>query len=173
MSRVEESQTWYAIRTRSRHEKLVKTKLEKKAIELLLPTIVRLSTWKDRKKTIETPLFPGYCFARFNLHDRLLVLTVPGVVNIVGPGSKPSPIPEEEIASLKALMISALPYDAHPYLSTGMPVQVIRGPLKGVRGIILRKEKRCRLVLSIHLIKQSAAVELDAFDVAVADPSSL
>lgn len=156
---------WYALRTRSRHEKLVRDRLHKQGVEQLLPTLKRLSQWKDRKKAIEVPLFAGYCFARFPWRDRLPVLTVPGVVSIVGGGMAPQPIPEEEINALKSLMDSELPYDAHPYLREGMAVEVTRGPLEGIRGILLRKEKHYRLVISVHLIKQAAAVEIDAVDV--------
>ena len=88
-----------------------------------------------------------------------------GVVEIVGSASRGEPIPEEEIGALKTLMNSALPYDVHPYLQDGMAVRVIRGPLEGVRGILLRKAKRYRLLVAVHLIQQAAAVELDAADV--------
>jgi transcription antitermination factor NusG len=166
VSAPDDSLHWYALRTRSRHEKLVRDRLTKQGVEPLLPTLMRLSQWKDRKKAIEVPLFAGYCFARFSWQERLPILTVPGVVSIVGSGPTPQPIPEEEIRSLKSLMDSALPYDAHPYLREGMAVEVTRGPLEGIRGILLRKEKRYRLVISVHLIKQAAAVEIDAADVA-------
>ena len=156
---------WYALRTRSRHEKLVRDHLAGQRIEPLLPTVRRLSQWKDRKKEIEVPLFSCYCFARFAWQDRTPVLKVPGVVEIVGGGACPEPIPYEEIEALKTLMASKLPYDAHPYLREGMMVEVRRGPLEGVRGILLRKAKRHRLVISIHLIRQAAAVEIDDADV--------
>lgn len=156
---------WYALRTRSRHEKLVRDRLVKQGNEPLLPTLMRVSQWKDRKKAIEVPLFTGYCFARFAWTERLPVLTVPGVVSIVSSGTTPQPVSEEEINALKVLMDSTLPYDAHPYLREGMAVEVIRGPLEGVRGVLLRKDKRYRLILSVHLIKQAAAVEIDAADV--------
>lgn len=156
---------WYALRTRSRHEKQVRDRLAAQGVERLLPTLTRLSQWKDRKKAIELPVFTGYCFARFPWRDRLPVLMVPGVVSIVGSGIKPEPISEEEIAALQMLVDSALSYDAHPYLQEGMAVEVVRGPLQGVRGILLRKDKHYRLVISVHLIKQAAAVEIDAADV--------
>jgi len=156
---------WYAVRTRSRHEKLVRDRLAAQGIEHLLPTVHRLSQWKDRKKEIEAPLFSGYCFARFRWPDRLAVQTVSGVVGLVGGGQRPEPIPDQEIDALRTLMASTLKYDAHPYLREGMTVEVIRGPLKGVRGILLRKDKRHRLVLSVHLIQQAAAVEIDDADV--------
>jgi transcription antitermination factor NusG len=126
---------------------------------------MRFRQWKDRKKEIEAPLFSGYCFARFGWPDRLAVQTVSGVVEIIGGGQRPEPIPDEEIDALKSLMASELPYDAHPYLREGMMVEVRRGLLEGVRGILLRKAKRHRLVISIHLIQQAAAVEIDGTDV--------
>ena len=152
---------WYALRTKSRHEKLVRDQLDKQGIEPLLPTVKRLSQWKDRKKEIEVPLFSGYCFVRFSQQERLPVQKVSGVVEVVGSGSRPEPIPDAEIEALKTLMTSVLPYDSHPYLHEGMMVEVVRGPLQGVHGILLRKEKRHRLVIGVRLIQQAAAVEID------------
>ena len=157
---------WYAIRTRSRHEKLVRDRLAGHGIEHLLPTVIRLSQWQDRKKEVELPLFSCYCFARFDWSDRMPVLKTSGVVEIVGGGEVPEPIPDEEIYAIRTLISSPLRYDAHPYLHEGMPVEVIRGPLEGVRGILLRKDKRHRLVVSVRLIQQAAAVEINAADVA-------
>lgn len=157
---------WYALRTKARHEKLVRDRLDKQGIEPLLPTIKRLSRWKDRKKEIEVPLFSGYCFVRFDAETKLPVLKTVGVVDVVGNGSRPEAIPDEEIDAIKTLMTSVLPYDPHPYLQEGTVVEVVRGPLQGVRGILLRKEKRHRLILGIRLIQQAAAVEIDVSDVA-------
>jgi len=159
------AERWYALRTRARHEKLVRDRLHSQDIEELLPIVKRLSQWKDRKKEVEVPLFSGYCFARFAWPDRLAAQKISGVVEIVGGGDRPEPIPDEEIAALKILMASTLRYDSHPYLHEGMQVEVARGPLAGVQGILLRKDKRHRLVIAVHLIQQAAAVEIDASDV--------
>lgn len=156
---------WYALRTKSRHEKLVRDQLDKQGIEPLLPTVKRLSQWKDRKKEIEIPLFSGYCFVRFSQEEKTPVRKTTGVVEIVGSGSQPEPIPEYEIAALRRLMTSVLPYDPHPYLHEGMQVEVVRGPLQGVQGVLLRKGKRHRLIVGIRLIQQAAAVEIDVNDV--------
>ncbi len=156
---------WYALRTKSRHEKLVRDQLDKQGIQPLLPTVKRLSQWKDRKKEIEVPLFSGYCFVQLRQEAKLPVQKVSGVVEIVGNGRRPEPIPDEEIEALKQLMASVLPFDPHPYLHEGMMVEVVRGPLQGVQGILLRKERRHRLVLGVHLIQQAAAVEIDVKDV--------
>ena len=156
---------WYAIRTRARHEKQVRDRLAVAGIEQLLPTVIRMNQWKDRKKKIEMPLFSCYCFAQFAWPNRLTVQQTAGVVQIVGNGNGPEPVSKEEIEAIKALMTSRLPYDIHPYLHEGMPVQVIRGPLEGVHGILLRKDKPFRLVISVHLIHQAASVKIDASDV--------
>jgi transcription antitermination factor NusG len=156
---------WYAVRTRSRHEKTVRDQLAVQGIEPLLPTVKRLSRWKDRRKEVEVPLFSGYCFAQFGQEAKLAVLSVPGVVEIVGSGGCTEPIPNDEIEALKALMVGILPYDPHPYLHEGMAVEVVRGLLEGVRGILLRKGKKHRLLLGIRLIQQAVAVEIDVNDV--------
>ena len=164
----EETETrncWYVLRTKSRHEKIVRERLVREGVETLLPTMKRLSRWKDRKKEIEVPLFPGYCFLRFTIQEKLLALKISGVVGVVGSGSRPEPIPDEEIEALKTLMTSVLPYDPHPYLHEGMTVEVIGGPFKGVRGILLRKEKTHQLVLGVRLIQQAVAVAIDIGDV--------
>lgn len=147
---------------------MVRDRLASQGLEPLLPTVRRLNQWKDRKKEIDTPLFSGYCFVRFSWPERAPVLQVSGVVNVVGGGHAPEPIPDEEIGALKTLMASPLAYDAHPFLQEGMVVEVRRGPLAGVRGILLRKDKQHRLVVGVRLIQQAAVVEINASDVAPA-----
>jgi transcription antitermination factor NusG len=157
---------WFAIWTRSRHEQVVREQLEKKNVEAFLPTLPRWSRWKDRKKKIDWPLFPGYCFARFDPNDALPVLKVPGVVSIVSFEGKPAPIPDYELESIRLLVGSELQFDPCPLLHEGMMVEVVHGPLKGVVGRLLRKDARhARLVLSVDLIGQAVSVEVDAASV--------
>jgi transcription antitermination factor NusG len=156
---------WYAIWTRSRHEKTVRDQLSQKHIEVFLPTVVRWSRWKDRKKKIDWPLFPGYCFARFDAGDRLPVLTCDGVVQIIGTDGVPSPIPEVEVESIRYLVDSELSYDPCPLIKEGEMVKVVSGPLRGVVGRLVRKGSHARLVLSVDLIGQAVSVEVDAADV--------
>jgi transcriptional antiterminator NusG len=156
---------WYAIWTRSRHEKAVRDQLGRKSIEVFLPTIAKWSRWKDRKKKIEWPLFPGYCFARFDATNRLPVLTCDGVVQIVGNEGTPSSIPAEEVEGIRQLVESELSYDPCPLVKEGEMVKVVSGPLKGVAGRLIRKGAHARLVLSVDLIGQAVSVEVDAADV--------
>ena len=156
---------WYAIWTRSRHEQVVREQLERKHVEAFLPTITRWSRWKDRKKKIDWPLFPGYCFARCDPADSLPILKCTGVVNIVSVEGKPAPIPEHEIEGIRVLLESDLQYDPCPLIREGMMVEVTHGALKGVVGRLVRKGAHARLILSVDLIGQGVSVEVDAADV--------
>lgn len=156
---------WFAIWTRSRHEGRVQTQLEQKGIESFLPTIARWSRWKDRRKRIDWPLFPGYCFARIDPADTLSVLKCSGVVSIVSCNGLPAQIPDAEIESIRTLVTSTLSYDPCPLIHVGDKVQVVSGPLRGVTGRLTRKGTHARLVLAVDLIGQAVSVQIDAADV--------
>jgi len=158
-------QAWYAVWTRSRHEQMVRDQLERKGLQAFLPTVTRWSRWKDRKKKIDWPLFPGYCFARFDPAERLPVLKCSGVVSIVSFDGEIVPIPEHEIEGIRRLVESDLQFDSCPLIREGMMVEVTHGPLKGVVGRLTRKGAHARLVLSVDLIGQAVSVEVDAADV--------
>ena len=156
---------WFAVWTRSRHEAAVYQQLQSKGIQAFLPTITRWSHWKDRKKRIEWPLFPGYCFSHINPGDALAVLKCTGVVSLVSFEGRPAAIPDLEIESVRTLVESDLKFDPCPLITEGDRVEVVCGPLRGVVGRLLRKGARARLVVSVGLVGQGVAVEVDAGDV--------
>ncbi|MDE2483837.1 MAG: hypothetical protein KGL32_01120 [candidate division NC10 bacterium] len=160
-----EEPRWYALRTRSRHEKRVRAHVDHQGIEVFLPLIGRRRRWKDRTVQVQFPLFPGYCFARFAWRDRLRVLTAPGVVEVLGVGGRGVPVAEAEIEGVRRLITSTLPVDPYPFLEPEMAVEVRRGPLQGLRGFLIRKASGARLVIAVSLIRQGASVEIDADDV--------
>lgn len=159
------SKPWFAVWTRSRHEKAVGDYLSQRHVEVFLPTITRWSRWKDRKKRIDWPLFPGYCFARFDPNEFLTVAGAPGVASVVAFAGTPAPIPEIEIESIRRLMTSGLQYDPCPLIKEGALVEVVHGPLKGVVGRLEKKGSHARLVLSVDLIGRAVSVTVDAADV--------
>ncbi|MDQ6733280.1 MAG: UpxY family transcription antiterminator [Nitrospirota bacterium] len=164
---------WYAIRTRSRAEKVVHEQIAQRGIESFLPLMTRVSQWKDRRKDIRWPLFPGYCFAKFTNDQTLCILQVPGAIEIIGSAlGRPEPIPDGEITALQRVISSLQPYEAHSQFVEGMVVQVIRGPLSGLQGKLLKKTDGCRLIITINLIGQGAAVHIDADDIAPVPSSS-
>jgi transcription termination/antitermination protein NusG len=156
---------WFAIWTRSRHEKTVQEQLAIKEIEAFLPTVPRWSRWKDRKKKIDWPLFPGYCFARFEPVSSLPILKCAGVVSIVSFNGEPAPIPDFEIESIRRLVQSELQYDPCPFINEGMMVEVVHGPLTGAIGRLVRKGAHARLVLAVDIIGRAVSVTVDAADV--------
>jgi len=156
---------WFAVWTRSRHEQVVRAQLEEKQLPVFLPTISRWSRWKDRRKKIDVPLFPGYVFARFDSSERLGVLKCTGVVSIVSFNGEPAPVPDHEIEGIRTLVGSTLPYDPCPTIKTGARVEVVHGPLRGVIGRLTRRGSQSRLVLSVDLIGQAVSVQVDAADV--------
>jgi transcription antitermination factor NusG len=156
---------WYALWVRSRAEKAVFDQLVRKGIEAFLPTVNRWSRWKDRKKLIAWPLFPSYCFARFDAGEALTVRKCVGVVAIVSFEGAPAPIPPEQIAAIQALVASELKYDPCPALHEGDLVEVVHGPLTGVTGRLIRKGSTTKLVISITMINRAVSVAIDAADV--------
>lgn len=156
---------WYALWTRSRHEQSVCGELALKQIESFLPTITRWSRWKDRKKRIDWPLFPGYCFARFHPEQRLSIVTTPGVVTIVAFDGALARVPDEQIESVRLLVSSELKFDPCPLIREGTAVRVVSGPLAGVTGHLVRKGTHARLVLAVEAVGQAVSVQVDACDV--------
>jgi transcription antitermination factor NusG len=155
------SYSWYALRAKSRYENTVASHLYARGYESFLPLYKCRRRWSDRFKEIELPLFPGYVFCKFNLLDRLPVLSVPGVVHVVGVGRTPVPIDETEIAAIQATVKSGLPSQPWPFLRIGHRVRIEHGPLCGIEGILLGFRGHQRLVLSVTLLQRSVAVQVD------------
>ena len=156
---------WYALHTRSRHEKVVRDQLSAKGVTNLLPLWHKRSVWKDRVKMIDVPLFSGYIFGHFALKSKLEVLQTVGVVRIVGLNGQAIPVPEEQIQAVQTMVEKRLHYDPHPFLQEGMRVRVKHGVLKGAEGVLVAKKQHYRLVISVDLIQKSVAVDIDSADV--------
>ncbi len=167
-----EVEQWFALKTKAQHEKMVRARLFRLGIEPLLPLMPRLSQWHDRKKMIEVPLFPGYCFAKLTHGKRMTVLQLPGVAYIVGRGGMPEPIPHSEIEGLRRLSGSGLPIEGSGCLSEGDPVEITQGPLAGVKGTLIRRERAAYVVIGVQLLKQGATVKIELDAVRRVDPVS-
>src|SRR5262245_2711187 len=152
---------WYALRVKPRSEKLVQTHLESKGYEAFLPTYLSRNRWSDRTKSVRMPLFPGYTFCRFDVNTRLPILITPGVLFIVGLGRTPLAVEEAEITSLQQAVNSGQPLRPWPYIKAGQTVEIEKGPLQGLCGIVLRVKNLDRLIISISLLMRSVAVEID------------
>lgn len=156
---------WWALYTRHQHEKAVAEMLSAKGFEVFLPLYESVRRWKDRNKKLWLPLFPCYVFVRGELNRRLQAVTTPGVHAVLRNGERVAMIPEGEIEAIRRAMTRQCRMEPHPFLRCGERVRVIRGCLEGVEGVLVRKKNMYRLVLSLDLLAQSAAVEIDAADV--------
>jgi transcription antitermination factor NusG len=153
---------WFAVYTAPRHEKRVGQYLGVKQIEHYVPLYQARRKWSDGTTvTLDLPLFPGYLFVRIDRSQRVRVLQVPGVVSFVGgTGRQPASLPESEIDALRA----GLPLrhaEPHPLLTAGQRVRICSGALAGMVGVVVRRKNSLRVVLTMDLIRQSVAVEVD------------
>jgi transcription antitermination factor NusG len=156
---------WYAAYTCPRHEKFVAHQLAERQIGSFLPLYSSVRRWKDRRKRLELPLFPGYVFVQMTEKNRLEVLRLPGVVQFVCFRGKPAPVASSEIEALRRGTTGSIVVRPHPYLQAGRKVRISNGPLVGTEGIFLRRKHQTRLVISISLIQRSVSMEIGESDV--------
>ena len=155
---------WYAIYTRSRHEKQVATFLERQQLETFLPLRRTWSSRQDRKLTIQIPALPGYLFVRCVLYaeTRALIKRASGVLRLVENAGRPAVIPDSQIESLRAALSGTFNAEGHPFLKVGDRVRVARGPMVGAEGYLVRvAENRHRLVIAVDYVNQALSVEID------------
>ncbi len=167
-SAVTEIPNWYAVYVKPRHEFVAFGELQRKGVEAFLPSVKRISQWKDRKKLIEYPLFPGYVFVQVPSYPGgfLTVLKTRGVVSFIAlePG-KPTPAAPEEITSLRLVIESGNDIDIFPHLKEGTRVRVTSGPLKYAEGVLAKREDEDLFVVNIELLGRSVAVKICVHDI--------
>lgn len=168
----EEQLLWFVVQVMPQHEQSVALQLDLKGQEYFLPTIKSTRQWSDRKKLLTVPLFPGYVFCKTKRSWFGAVLNTQGVFRIVSFGGKAHPIPDDEMISLRRVIDSGRYLCPVPYVSLGKHVQVVRGPLSGMTGIVTRIKKQNRLVISVDLIMKSVSVDIAASELSLADLAS-
>jgi transcription termination/antitermination protein NusG len=163
---------WYAAYTRFRYEKLVAEMLNYRGVEHYLPLYEAVHRWKDRNARVQLPLFPSYVFVHLALQDRMLALTIPGVIWLVG-HPQPVPLPNDEIEALRNYLSHRLPVEPYPYLTQGKRVRIKAGPLAGLEGFVLQRKSTYRVVINLDLIHRSVVVDIAVFDLEPAHPQPL
>jgi transcription antitermination factor NusG len=158
---------WYAVHTRSRHEKMVTERLQERGLTVFLPIVRETHRWSDRKKTVELPLFSCYVFVRMVMapRERLKVCSTNGVLQIVGSGAEGTPIPDDQIEAVRRLLNEELPWSEHPFLKVGQRVRIRGGAMDGVEGILLARNGDRTLVVSVDVIQRSLAVRIEGYHV--------
>jgi transcription antitermination factor NusG len=152
---------WFALQVRSRWEGTTAGLLRGKGLETLLPTFTTKRKWSDRVKVVESPLFPGYVFCRFDVHNRLPVLITPGVISVVGRGKTPIAVDDTEILSIQAAIGSGVHMEPWPYVKIGERVRIKDDVLDGMEGILTSFKGSHRVIISVSLLRRSVALEID------------
>jgi transcription antitermination factor NusG len=165
-----ETEHWYAVQTRSRHEKLVAYRFQERGVTTFLPLVTEVHRWSDRKKTVQLPLFSCYVFAKIAATnvDRMRLLRVDGVLSLVGTRGEGTPIPDDQIESVRILVDEQLPISSHPFLKIGQRVRIRSGALDGMEGVLMSRDGNRTLVVSIDAIQRSLAVRLEGYEVEAA-----
>jgi transcription antitermination factor NusG len=153
---------WFALQVRTRFERAVAEHLAGKGYEWFLPLYKDKKQWSDRIKQLDSPLFPGYLFCRFDVQRRLPILQTPGVIQIVGYNRQPISVAESEITAIQKLVSSGMPNQPCSFVEIGERVQIESGPLRGLEGILVESRGRQKFVLSVSLLQRSVAVEIAA-----------
>ena len=158
---------WFAVQTRTRFERNVASQLEQKGIENFLPLFSVRRRWSDRLKLLDQVLFPNYVFVHISeaQEARVAVLRTIGVRNFVGVRGMGTPIPNAEIQAIQALLEHRVPFELHSFLSVGQCVRIRGGCLDGIEGILTGINGNESLVISVHLIQRSVALQVRGFDV--------
>ena len=164
---------WYALYTRPRHEKAVCHSLTTQGVEAFLPVHDVLSRWKDRRKWVTMPLFPGYLFVNVSQEDLWIVPATRGALNLVRDGVGPVPVPEDQVLALRDLTERPVPVGPWPYIRKGDRVVVKAGPLMGMEGYFVRRKNGSKLVVSVDLLGRPGATEVDAECVEPVEPMVL
>lgn len=163
--------SWYALQVRGRQEFNISEHLASNGYEWFLPLYRCSKRWSDRIKQVDSPLFPGYVFCRFDPLDRLPILKIPGVIQIVGFNRQLVAVDEDEIRAIQALVASGVPNHPCPYLEVGDKVRIESGPLRGLEGLLVEFQGNHQLVLSVSLLQRSVAVKIDSASVTSARTS--
>ena len=153
--------SWYALQIRSRWEATTAGLLRRKGLETLLPTYEAKRKWSDRLKVVESPIFPGYVFCRFDVHNRLPVLITPGVISVVGRGKTPIAVDDAEMLSLQAAIRAGVAMEPWHYLQIGERVRIDGDVMDGMEGILTSFKGSHRVVISVTLLRRSVALEID------------
>jgi transcription antitermination factor NusG len=151
----------------ARHEKRVAAQFEEKRVCTFLPLLGQIHKWSDRRVKVEVPMFTCYAFVRIvhTVEERLKVLQTPGVLGFVGCERQGTPIPEEQIESLRMAISGNIPCFPHNYLRAGRRVRIRGGSLDGVEGILVRQRTDQSLVLSVELLQRSVAIRVERYDI--------
>ena len=153
---------WIVVRSKPRSEKVAHNELVKKNIESYLPLLKERRKWSDRKKWVEFPLFSSYLFARIDIKDSIFVLQTQGVNTIVKFGKQIAIVQNSVIEAIRLAMEGGYQLEPVEYFVEGNRVEVVAGPMNGVKGIVAKLKGQNRLIIKIDAIQQALSIQIES-----------
>jgi transcription antitermination factor NusG len=162
-----DTERWYAVQTRARHERVVVQRFHDKGMTTFLPLVTEIRRWSDRRKSIEVPLFGCYVFVKImpTNEDRQKVLRTDSVFDFVGVPRQGTPIPDEQIDGVRIIVEGRLNFEAYPFLKIGQRVRIRSGALDGVEGILVSRDGKRSVVVSVDAVQQSLSVRVEGYEI--------
>jgi transcription termination/antitermination protein NusG len=152
---------WVVAYVKSRSEKKVKERLDRKQFVAFLPLIKTVRQWSDRKKTVQVPLFNGYIFIKCNNEQLTRIRMIEGVVNFIYQEKKIATIPDAQIDAIQQFLDTGLPVSAEvDNYEKGERVAINFGPLKGCEGELIEIENDKHFIVRIEVINQILKVSV-------------
>lgn len=164
---VDRRESWYAVQTRARHERVVMQRFQDKGLTAFLPVVTEKRRWSDRWKEVEMPLFSCYVFVKIMAtnEDRLRVLCTDSVFDFVGATRQGTPIPDEQIEAVQTIVNERMNWETFPFLKIGQRVRIRSGSLTGVEGILVSRNGKRSVVVSVDAIQRSLAVRVEGYEI--------
>ena len=154
---------WYVVVVKHLPYKKAAVVLEKLGFLFYLPLQRQLSYWSDRKKWIEVPIFNPYIFLFTDAAERKLIFQSCNFFHFLHFNGKPATAREEEIEKVRMLCnYSTNMKIEQPPIQKGDLVEVINGPLSGMKGYSLEEKGRHRFLIHILSLGQFASVSIDS-----------
>jgi len=160
-------ESWYAVQTRARHERVVVQRFQEKGLATFLPTYTEMRRWSDRWKSVELPLFSCYVFVKMMAtnEDRLRVLCTDSVFDFVGTPRYGTPIPDDQVEAVRRIVTERMNWETFPFLKIGQRVRIRSGSLAGVEGILVSRQGKRSVVVSVDAIQRSLAVRVEGYEI--------
>ncbi|NLF32417.1 MAG: antitermination protein NusG [Planctomycetes bacterium] len=152
--------TWWVAHTKARAEKAFAWDLLRQGIDYFLPMVDCVRVSGGRKRRLLVPLFPSYVFFCGGEEDRYHALATNRLCQTLEAPDRERLV--GELVQLQRALASRAQLDPYPFAAVGARCRVKAGPLRGLDGIVIRRDKTARLVLQVSMLGQGAAVEVDA-----------
>ena len=159
---------WHVLHVATNHEKRVVQHLQVHSVEHYLPLYTELSRWSDRAVRLERPLFAGYVFIRHSPRERLRIVSIPGVLHLLG-GNGLDTVSADEINRIQAAIKDGYSLRPHAWVEVGTNVRVRGGVFDGAQGIVTELRGQCKVVIALAAVRQCFSLEIAAGQLEIVD----